>query len=129
MAANLRGETTVIRGALALACILCACTAEVQDPANSPDPLVALEASTQTTMYTGAFWGNEAKKDSPLWKTALEKCSTEYALRLPNCSFVRAEQHWRDSMKSVPTSTRYEPKVDLLERRLGKKPASEEGKQ
>lgn len=102
------------KAASVIVCALCACSFEVKDPANDPDPLVALEASTQTTMYTDAFWSNEAERNSELWGAALAKCQPESALKLPNCSFVRREREERALRKGMPTSTEYQPTVDLL---------------
>lgn len=54
-------------------------------------PIQSLKSNTHSKKYDGKYWESEHKKNSAIWKEAVEKCSNDpaYATQ-PNCNLVIA---------------------------------------
>ena len=111
---TIRAVTLATLGAFA-ADIGCASETDRQaELANGSDPLAALGATVESTVYTTAYWTRQGDSNATLFVRARAYCDAQWAIgsgQKVNCAAVSAAAFEQSGRRSGPKRPRRDPRT------------------
>jgi len=82
------GVRIVLAGLLGFLAVGCGPTDE--EIANGDDPIAALASIVESSRYGAAYWTEQMKGDTDVWKEAIAYCEPADRANYTNCEVVRS---------------------------------------